>query len=659
MELANFIVEDVLKQAVTDKIVVYGGRFQPFHKGHKKVYDALVSKFGSKNVYIATSDVQDGDKSPLSFSDKKEIATKLFGIPSSKFVKVKQPYQPVEILRGYDDTTTALIVAVGEKDDARLGGNYFKPYTNDKNLKGYAVNAYVYSALPSNSFGATDVRNMFRNNRMGGERKQKEFEKFFGKFDKAIYTKLITKLNEGVDTDNKIPGGLADDKTLVDIAKKWAGDYYDYKNVLETVKQELKRGIKIELEHTSDIKIAAEIAKDHIEEKLTYYKDLQQIEKGMYQPHNPIKEASAAGSGYDEKTLDQLVDNPETGEKVKVRSALNYDKNHPAYRAAMAIVGKSGTKQPNQQQRTATKPQQPQNRNAGGPMTGTNNRVGAKPTPGANNQNGTNSTNKTQKPLEKPLTNPAQAQEKPQQSQQQQNVSVDKVKKDIPNFNVSDKSDIGKISVKQRRDVSMKIDDLAKKSAEAKANGEKAPNFNLCDITIPGTNLYCGGNKGIPRDAMPQAKGDVVKGSKAEKLLAKQNAERVKNGEEATDEVDGTKEFLTHLKKAGISASKPKRVRSDKLSATQQDMNGEKVGGMMTSKDYDPSAEPIFVSRDGYVVDGHHRWAATVGKDAEDGKLGNNHKMNVIELDAPISQILKEANAWTDSFGIKRKKVGK
>jgi hypothetical protein len=155
MELSNFIVEAVLKQAVTDKIVVYGGRFQPFHKGHKKVYDALVSKFGSKNVYIATSDVQDSDKSPLSFNDKKEIATKLFGIPSSKFVKVKKPYQPVEILRGYDDVTTALIVAVGEKDDARLGGSYFKPYTNDKNLKGYAVNAYVYSELPSNSCSVT------------------------------------------------------------------------------------------------------------------------------------------------------------------------------------------------------------------------------------------------------------------------------------------------------------------------------------------------------------------------------------------------------------------------------------------------------------------------------------------------------------------------
>jgi hypothetical protein len=203
------------------------------------------------------------------------------------------------------------------------------------------------------------------------------------------------------------------------------------------------------------------------------------------------------------------------------------------------------------------------------------------------------------------------------------------------------------------------VKELAKMAQDAENSGGKKLRYDLCKVSVKGTNLFCGGNKGIPRDAMPQAKGDVVKGSKAEKLLAKQNTERVKNGEKPKTEVDGTKEFLAHLEKAGISASKPKRVRSDKLSATQQDMNGEKVGGMMTSKKYDPSKEPIFVSRDGYVVDGHHRWAATLGKDAQDGKLGNNHKMNVIVLDAPISKILKEANAWTDSFGIKRKKVGK
>jgi hypothetical protein len=549
MELSNFIVEAVLKQAVTDKIVVYGGRFQPFHKGHKKVYDALVSKFGSKNVYIATSDVQDSDKSPLSFNDKKEIATKLFGIPSSKFVKVKKPYQPVEILRGYDDVTTALIVAVGEKDDARLGGSYFKPYTNDKNLKGYAVNAYVYSELPSNSFGATDVRNMFRNNRMGGERKQKEFEKFFGKFDKAIYTKLIKSLNE----------------------------------------------------------------------------------------------ASAAGSGYDEKTLDQLVDNPETGEKVKVRSALNYDKNHPAYRAAMAVVGKSGAKpQPNQQQRPAAKPQ---NRNAGEPMTGTNNRVGAKPTPGANNQNGTNSTNKTQKPLEKPLTNPAQAQEKPQQSQPQQTVSVDKVRKEIPNFKVSDKSDIGKVSVKQRREVSMKIDDLAKKSAEAKANGEKAPNFNLCDITIPGTNLYCGGNKGIPREQMPQFKGKPQPGSIADGLP------KDKDGE-----VDTEAMFKKMLEDKGIKVSEPTQVPADQLKATQTELVGPKVAGMSKALDADPNhpgiTAPIYVSSDGYVLDGHHRWAAITSHEIVSGREA---MMNVRVIDMPIDQLVKESNEFAQKIGVQAK----
>lgn len=509
MELANFIVEAVLKNAVTDKIVIYGGRFQPFHAGHKKVYDALVSKFGSKNVYIATSDIQDSDKSPLSFNEKKEIATKLFGIPSSKFVKVKSPYQPVEILRGFDDTTTGLIIAVGEKDDSRLGGAYFKPYKGDAKMKPYGVEAYVYTQLPSNSFGATDVRNMFRNKRLGDKRKEAEFTKFFGKFDKTIYNKLDKKLNEGVDTDNKIPGGKADNLSLEDIAKKWAGDYYDYKNVLKTVKEQLKAGIKSEMEHTSDVRIAAEIAKDHIWEKLTYYKDLQQIEKGMYQPHNPVKEdnpnyendsddleniyntefsdpstgrkmrikdalrldpqdfahqeamrllrvmlaqkhrqvpgnigkgqqspktdkpkqvnlslyaagygegvdldeASATGSGYDEKTLDQLVDNPETGEKVKVRSALNYDKNHPAYKAAIALVRNTNSKLPQkkvggQKHPVAVKPPQTkQVPNASEPISIAK-RFGHATQNGANTQNGTHSTNKTQKPLEKPLSGP-------------------------------------------------------------------------------------------------------------------------------------------------------------------------------------------------------------------------------------------------------------
>jgi len=50
---------------------------------------------------------------------------------------------------------------------------------------------------------------------------------------------------------------------------------------------------------------------------------------------------------------------------------------------------------------------------------------------------------------------------------------------------------------------------------DAISKGEKAPNINLCQITVPGTNLYCDDNLGIPRSEMPQFKGKATPGSRA------------------------------------------------------------------------------------------------------------------------------------------------
>jgi nicotinamide mononucleotide adenylyltransferase len=36
-------------------VCIYPGRFQPFHTSHYSIYKYLVSKFGSNNVYIVTS----------------------------------------------------------------------------------------------------------------------------------------------------------------------------------------------------------------------------------------------------------------------------------------------------------------------------------------------------------------------------------------------------------------------------------------------------------------------------------------------------------------------------------------------------------------------------------------------------------------------------
>jgi hypothetical protein len=190
-ELSNFLIETILGEAAQmDKVVVvYSGRFQPFHKGHYATYDNLVRKFGKDSVYIGTSNVTDSKKSPFNFKEKKAIMMQMFGIPSSKIVNVKNPYAPEEILKKYDSDTTGLIVVVGEKDQNRLSGKYFTPYKG-KVEAGYLDKGYVYaSPAQSNPISGTDVRYWLSAG--SATDRKKNFTKAYPKFDDQIF-KLIT-----------------------------------------------------------------------------------------------------------------------------------------------------------------------------------------------------------------------------------------------------------------------------------------------------------------------------------------------------------------------------------------------------------------------------------------------------------------------------------
>ena len=189
--LAKFLVETILDEAAgIDKVVVvYSGRFQPFHKGHFATYDNLVRKFGKDSVYIGTSNVTDSKKSPFNFKEKKAIMMQMFGIPSSKIVNVKNPYRPEEILNKYESETTGLIVVVGEKDQNRLSGKYFTPYKG-KVEQGYLDKGYVYaSPATANPISGTDVRYWLSAG--SEEERKKNFTKAYPKFDSQIF-KLIT-----------------------------------------------------------------------------------------------------------------------------------------------------------------------------------------------------------------------------------------------------------------------------------------------------------------------------------------------------------------------------------------------------------------------------------------------------------------------------------
>lgn len=82
----------------------------------------------------------------------------------------------------------------------------------------------------------------------------------------------MLSLKELLSVQNNIPGGLAKGKTPADVAKK-------YNVSLAKVVAELKKGTKVEKEHTSDSKIAIEIAMDHLWEDLQYYTKLAKAEK--------------------------------------------------------------------------------------------------------------------------------------------------------------------------------------------------------------------------------------------------------------------------------------------------------------------------------------------------------------------------------------------
>ena len=188
--------------------------------------------------------------------------------------------------------------------------------------------------------------------------------------------------------------------------------------------------------------------------------------------------------------------------------------------------------------------------------------------------------------------------------------------------------------------VSTLLDKLHAEIQSIKDAGGEAPNINLCNVSVPGTNLFCAENVGKPRIQMPQLSGKPIKGSPADGLP-----------KDPDGGVDLGPLFIEHLRSKGIRVTE-KTYPASHLRASQNELLGNKVLGMMKSvQEGRMGPARIFTSNDQYVVDGHHRWAANVGADIADGELGNLTQ-DVNEVDAPILDVLAMANAFALQMGI-------
>jgi hypothetical protein len=329
---------EVDKPEVTDLVVVYSGRFQPFHAGHYVSYLKLARKFGKENVYIGTSNNTSGPKSPFNFNEKKEIATKMFNVPSDKFIQVSNPYAPKEILSKFNGKTTAYIAAVGEKDEDRLSGKYFKPYKG-KTGYGYDEIGYTY-AVPaeSNPISGTDVRNWLGSG--DDESKKKGFLKAYPKFNADIFKMITNKLNEegfpgGIGTGLTLPGGY------INGAPTGSANESNNTEPSSALRPEPKP-TRHQIEHPSN--------------EPDWYKN-----ENLYDPIGQIIDRVLAEQMFNEFVDSYFTEAPNpvmdkefdytaadgTKKKIKVKSALRLSKDHPAHIQATKMIGSdAGAKVP-------------------------------------------------------------------------------------------------------------------------------------------------------------------------------------------------------------------------------------------------------------------------------------------------------------------------
>ncbi len=193
------------KSKVKKVIAIYPGRFQPFGPHHKKVFDALQSKFGE--AYITTSDIKQPPRHPMNYNEKVRHMVKM-GVPKNRIIKEKVPYVANNLLRKFNKDTTAVVYVFGAKDAGRLKGGkkksggltYYQDLkSNANNLKGFEEHGYIYTAPTVKVSGissGTEIRNLLGSPKFDDKKREQIFKKTFGYFDKGVYTMMTNKFKK-------------------------------------------------------------------------------------------------------------------------------------------------------------------------------------------------------------------------------------------------------------------------------------------------------------------------------------------------------------------------------------------------------------------------------------------------------------------------------
>jgi GNAT superfamily N-acetyltransferase len=155
---------------------------------------------------------------------------------------------------------------------------------------------------------------------------------------------------------------------------------------------------------------------------------------------------------------------------------------------------------------------------------------------------------------------------------------------------------------------------------------------DLTNMKMEGTSNYLNNNLGAERGKMPQ----------------------LSTPEDQAD-------FEAALGRLGIKFE-PAVMTPDQLTPVQAEMDMGNVGMIMTSwldpelrKKYKMDEQVLYVTRDGYVIDGHHRWASAL---LAQKKSGKPVELKCVVVDLDHEDALRICNEYNDHIGVTRQTLG-
>lgn len=108
-------------------------------------------------------------------------------------------------------------------------------------------------------------------------------------------------------------------------------------------------------------------------------------------------------------------------------------------------------------------------------------------------------------------------------------------------------------------------------------------------------------------------------------------------------------DFMSHLKETKGVDTKTESIDPLTLRPAQAEISG-RTSGFLFTKYRDggiPDNERIIVSRDNYVIDGHHTWGASVAISLD----GGSKRIPVYRIDEDVQTVLSDAHDFADSIG--------